>query len=301
MNKKEYISSRERVQTVIEKGAADRIPKGELCINDEIVCRVIGCKQPGFAEKFAAVQSLTLDLISLSPDYPCGLNRLPDHSECLWPDLKKWVTQTSLFTFAILDGAFEWGVRILGFQEFCVMLKRSPLSLQELVSRVEKLNLAMVERLAAEGVNGIIMADDIAHQNGLFASPQILRSSFIPSLARQVDFAMSAGLPVFYHSDGNYRAVIEDIVNAGFRGIQCLEKSAGMDISELQRKFGQKICLWGHLDVSDITEVNSEQSRLKLVESVRRLASRGSLILGTTSGLFEGMDISVLSSVYKAL
>jgi uroporphyrinogen decarboxylase len=279
----------------------DRIPKGELCINWDVIYSTAVSKKAGFDEKFAFIQTMGLDLVSLSPHYTDSLKRLPTSSECIWPDLSKWVKQTSLFTFAVLDGAFEWGLRIFGLQDYFLMLKTAPDSLRGFIRSVERLNLVMAERLEAEGINGFILADDIAYLNDLFVNPEVLRSSFIPSLARQAESLLSKNLPVFYHSDGNYSPVIEDIVNAGFTGLQCLEKSAGMDIRELQSKFGKKICLWGHLEVEDITKAHDPTFCANLVESIRELASHGNFILGTTSGIFAGTDITMLRTVYNAL
>jgi uroporphyrinogen decarboxylase len=293
------LNSRELVKTVISKGPGFGLPKGELCIDDQVFINLSGCAQPGFEERLGVLESLSLDLVSLSPEYPSG--RLPEVSEYLWPDLNLWVTATSYFTFAVLDGAFEWGMRVLGLQKFFSMLKESPLSVKEFIGRVDKLNLATAEKLVAEGIDGIILADDIAYQSGLFVSPKTLRDAFIPSLALQAGFVRSSGLPVFFHSDGDYRTVIEDIVGAGFQGLQCLEKGAGMNMEILREQFGPEICFWGHLDVNDIKEANSEESCIKLLESIRLTASQGSFILGTTSGLFTGIDLDVLRSVYRAL
>jgi uroporphyrinogen decarboxylase len=295
----ENLSSRQRVQKLLRDGLTDKMPIGELCINDGVVCGQYGCICSGFEERFAFIQSLRLDIVSLSPLYPTGLSRLPEVREYQWPDVHRWVNDTSLFTFAVLDGAFEWGMRILGLEEFCVMLRRSPLSLQELSNRVETLNQSLVERLADQGINGIILADDIAYQQGLFASPQMLRDTFIPSLARQAERILHADLPVFYHSDGNYMAVIEDIVAAGFNGLQCLEKSAGMDIHKIRAQFGKELCLWGHLEVEDIVQANDPKSFNEIIASTRNLASDGRFIMGTTSGLFEGIDIKTLQAIYK--
>jgi len=293
------ISSRERVQRLLRDGRTDKIPKGELCINDGIICAEYG--SAAFEERFAFIQSLGLDIVTLLPQYPGGMSRLPEVKEVQWPDLGRWVNNTSLFAFAVLDGAFEWGMRILGLKEFCVMLKRSPLSLQELILRVEALNGALLERLSAYGINGIILADDIAHQQGLFASSEILQKSFIPSPARQAERSLYADLPVFYHSDGNYLAVIAEIVSAGFTGLQCLEKSAGMDIQAIRGQFGSGLCLWGHLEVDSIMQAQVPGRINEIISTATSLATRGRFIMGTTSGLFEGLDIEALRTIYHSL
>jgi uroporphyrinogen decarboxylase len=301
LNTYEIAGSRELVKKTITGEHTGRIPKGELCITDDVICGGAGCEPPGFAEKYAFIRELQQDIIALSPLYPCNLKRLPQSSEYLFPDVKLWVDETNLFTFAVLDGAFEWGMRIFGLQKFCMMLKDAPPALLGLINQVEKLNLGMVQVLEAEGIDGILLADDIAYQNGLFASPNILREIFIPSLARQVHKIATHGLSVFFHSDGDYRLVLDDIVNCGVSGLQCLEKSAGMNIAELQPRLSGRVCLWGHLDVDDIAQAADSNQCRTLIEDIRRLASGGRFILGSTSGLFSGTDITLLKAIYSTL
>ncbi|MDW7650482.1 MAG: uroporphyrinogen decarboxylase family protein [Bacillota bacterium] len=296
------IRSRERVKNVIEGGLPDRIPKGELCINDDVICSgSADCKLPAFEQRYAFIKDLGLDLVSLSPLYPMGLNRLPQQGEYQWPDLQRWVEETPLFTFAVLDGAFEWGMRIFGLEKFFIMLRKQHPALAEFISQVEELNLSMAAKLQAEGIDGFILADDIAYQGGLLAGPDIMRQFFIPSLNRQVDKIVPDGLPVFYHSDGDYRAVLEEIIHSGISGLQCLEKEAGMNLAELRRRVGDGICLWGHLDVEDIELAADPACRQALIQSIRAAASQGKFILGTTSGIFSGTDVGLLQSIYKAM
>ncbi|NLZ93996.1 MAG: hypothetical protein GX922_08340 [Firmicutes bacterium] len=289
-------TSRELVQSVIQNKADKHLPKGELCINDAVIQQTLAVDKIGFPEKLEFVQMMGLDIYSLSPQYPYKLKNLPEKEIYQWPDLKSWTVNTSVFIFAVLDGAFEWGMRLLGPQKFCSKLRSRPM-LEELIAQVEKLNFYMIDKLAGEGVNGLILADDIAYQQGLFAQPQVFREFFIPSLARQVERVLKLDLPVFYHSDGNYSAVLDDIIKTGVTGLQCLEKTAGMQIEEIQSKVD--ICLWGHLDTDDLEEAANDASVLQaLLETTRELAKEKKFILGTTSGLYEGMKIDALRSIY---
>lgn len=294
------LTSRERVLRLINRQAVDRIPKGELCI-DEDVLHTAGYPHGGFDELSGFIDSSGLDLITLSPEYPERPARLPVPSEYHWPDLSRWVSQTSLFTFAILDGAFEWGMRLFGALEFLPMMVRSSSTVQEFIDQVESINLSVFENLEAAGIDGIILADDIAASNGVFIRPSLLRSTILPSLARQVEAISSKNIPVFFHSDGDYSLVIEDIVGTGIAGLHCLDKNAGMEIGAVQGQLGDRVCLWGHLDIGDIARSSDPSFRAHLVEDIHLLAEQGRFMLGTTSGLFTGMDIHLLKEIYAAV
>lgn len=225
-------NSRERVKAAISHQLPDRIPRGELCIEDDLVGQCLNCSEVGFEERAAFIEELGLDLVTLAPDYPVS-STVPETLEATLPDLEKWALKTPLFTFALLDGAFGWGARTLGYTDFLVLSRSSPLSFQALIDRVENLNRELIKRLIDQGVDGIIIADDIAYQRGLIINPDTLREFFFPSLARQVK-AASGKSPVFFHSDGKYSEIIPELINCGFRGLQCFERQTGMDPLKLK-------------------------------------------------------------------
>ena len=295
------ISSRDRVLQVIKTGKSDRIPKGELVINDPVIQSALNCEQVGFTERQAFVNSLNLDIISLSPVYPTTTKELPRLEEYLWPDLEKWTKETSLFSFAILDGAFEWGMRVFGFTDYFIMLKKSPDHVKEFVQSVEKFNLLSIKELNNQGINGIILADDIAYQKGLLIPPDILKEYFLPSLARQVEGIKRMGTIAFYHSDGDYRQLIDELVKADFDGFHCIDRNTGMKIEELQQRLGDKLCLWGHLDINDVNSSSDPDYRKEQADFAQQIGWNKKFILGTNSGIFEGMDINSLKALYESI
>lgn len=285
----------------IANAGRGRIPKGELVIGDSLVRQRLGCQQVGFQERLAFVSELNLDIFTLSPEYPNQGKRLPQPEECEWPALKEWTTETPLFIFGLLDGAFEWGLRVFGFQEFLVFYRTSPATLTSFIQAVEELNLALIRWLAENGINGIILGDDIAFTQGLMIKPSVLREFFFPSLVRQAALAVRYGLPVFYHSDGNYHDVLPDVINSGFTGIHCIDRTSGMNIRQIQAEVGNALCLWGHLDAADTVRAGDARELAILIDSIRELAQDHRFILGTNSGLFEGLGLEGLRCLYTEI
>ncbi len=300
MTPEKPLSSRQCIYNLINRLPIDRIPKGELVIDPDVLMAA-GYAQSGFDETLEMIHYLGLDLVVISPKYPTNPHRLPTPADYHWPDLNRWVQQTPLFTFAILDGAFEWGLRLFGLEDFLPKIVRSSDFVHEFIHQVETYNIKLFENLVTEGIDGIILADDIASSASVLVRPTTLRNTFLPSLARQAEMIQSKNIPVFFHSDGNYSLVIEDIVNAGFDGLHCLDKNAGMEINKIQEQFGDRICLWGHLVANDVTQSVHTSFRAELVDQIHQLSVQGRIILGTTSGLFTGIDTSLLKQIYSAV
>lgn len=301
MDHRQSYSPRERVQRAIRHEVTDRLPKGELCITEAVINRALHCLQVGFEEKLAFTEQLGLDIFTLAPVCSCEKNKLPEPGDVKWPGIEKWTVETSLYTFIIVDGAFETGMRTFTGLKFMVLAGKASANLLSFIAEVEKLNMALFREAAAKGVNGVILADDVAFNGGMMISPQSWRECFLPSLARQVEEINRLGLAAFYHSDGNYLEIIPDLITVHFQGLQCLEERCGMDMADLQEEYGEHICLWGHIDSEDTFKVQDPGYLQVLTDNLQKLSRCRGLILGTNSGLYEGMDIGGLKAIYRSL
>jgi uroporphyrinogen decarboxylase len=292
---------KDRIAAAMKKRPVDRIPQGELCIDEAVVKSFLGAEKAGFAEQKDLTDMLGLDLICLSPRWN-GVSELesPADPEVRFPEeMNDWVTRTELFVLILLDGSFGWGCRLHGFQDFMISLMRGSAQLSALIKRVEQLNCSVARQALDRGAMGFVIADDIAYQRGLMADPEILRRYFFPSLKRQVHEIGSDRVPVIFHSDGNMDEVIGDIVECGFDGLQGLESAAGMDLESVGRQYGEKLCMWGNLDPTYLTSPLGPDVVAAEANSIKAMASQfPGFIFGTSSGLFAGMRPENLAAAF---
>jgi len=296
------MNSRQRVCLAIEHCEADRVPTGEITIADGIVRACLQVNSVAFPERVEFVKRLGVDAICESPQWPTLATEPPNSAEARWKDLEAWARETDHFVFVMLDGVFGWGIRLMGFEGFMAAFVRRSQGFIDLIEGVERLNITLAKQAAEAGADGILVADDIAYKQGTTVSPKALREFFFPSLARQLDRMASLKIPVFFHSDGNLSVVIEDLVELGFQGLQCLESDAGMDLAALKATYGERICLWGNLDPQDLfLEVKPEELERKVTQIIDVAAPGGGFIFGSSSGLVEGMRPENIETVYHTV
>jgi uroporphyrinogen decarboxylase len=72
-----------------------------------------------------------------------------------------------------------------------------------------------------------------------------------PYAARVVEHAHHRGVFVNLHSDGYIMNVMDDIVETGYDMMHPVQESAGMDPATVKRDYGDKIVLYGSLDIID--------------------------------------------------
>ena len=240
----------------------------------------------------ACCRFLKLDLVCVPADSEAG------QASILSPpaeDIDQFADE-GLFVFWLVDGAFQSAMTDLGMTALMTAMARAPADfVQDLQQRCQTVMATMVRGVGA-GVHGVIIAEDIAYGQGTYMSPDFIEHYLLPVWQAQVEAAHGLGVPVFFHSDGNVRAVLPHIVEAGFDGLQCIEPAAGMDMNAIQAQYGERLCLMGNIDPALLCgpdpsgQAASDRGGLKrAVKHVTALGGRGGLIFGTCSGLHTGM------------
>ncbi|MGQ9683902.1 MAG: uroporphyrinogen decarboxylase family protein, partial [Anaerolineae bacterium] len=107
------------------------------------------------------------------------------------------------------------------------------------------IGLALLRR---GGLSAIAMYDNIAGNKARSMWPRLYRRYFPPQMARMVAAFKRAGArKVMLHSDGDIRAVLDDLVEIGIDAINSVEPRAGMNALALREKYGQRLALVGGL------------------------------------------------------
>jgi uroporphyrinogen decarboxylase len=296
------LDSKSLVTSTIKRQVTDRIPVGELCIDDALVAAFTGTCPVGFMHQRQVADHLGLDLICLAADYGplTAHGGLPAADTVRWHTIQSWAGQTHLFIFVLIDGGFAWGIKTWGFQQFAIKVMRRSADIAELLRQIEALNQRLIRQAADLGADGVVIGDDIAYQRGLLLPPDSMKELFLPSLACQAEACHGAGLPVFFHSDGDLKAILNDLAGTGIDGLQGIESAAGMDLAAVKADYGHQLCLWGNLDPACLVEDLSVEAIDGRVGAVLASGARGGgLIFGTSSGLFQGMRPLSIERAYQ--
>ena len=148
-----------------------------------------------------------------------------------------------------------------------------------------------LHRLAiAEGADLIVLGDDYAHKTGTIMSPDHFREFVLPGLAEVVQNVKSHGAYCVKHTDGNIWAILDDIVNTGIDGIGPLEPGAGMDLAEVRRAVGQRVCMVGNIDVDLLCRGSAEQVRQSTLALIRTVSPGGGHILSSGNSITSAVQ-----------
>jgi len=176
---------------------------------------------------------------------------------------------------------------LMGFESFSLALFDNPELVQALFDKIGQLVLSMFEHLAqCDVVDVLWYSDDIAYVTGLMMSPQVLRQYFFPWLAKIGDLAHAARKPLIYHTDGLLYPVMEDIIRCGVDALHPIEPQA-MALAEVKSRYGDRLCLIGHVDVDLLTRGTPAEIREIVRQNIEAAAYNGGYIVGSGNSIPE--------------
>jgi uroporphyrinogen decarboxylase len=193
---------------------------------------------------------------------------------------------------ANVHGGFSTAYLACGMEKFFVGMMRYPREVIALISAFANFWTELSKQLIELGVDVIGVGDDFADKHGPFLPPADWRRFVKPSLERIAHEVKRKDGLVFFHSDGNINAVLDDIVEMGFDGLHSIEPLAGMDIGSIKNKYGNKLCLLGNVDCSQTLCFGSLPKVAEETRNVIKQASYGGgHVLCSSNSLHSGVRL----------
>lgn len=124
---------------------------------------------------------------------------------------------------------------------------------------------------------------DLAYKTGLIFSPEFLKKEFFQRAKKLVDTWHKYNIKCIFHSDGDYRNILDDLVLAGFDGIHSMEPLAGWDMGEIKKKY-PNLVLVGNIDISQLLPNGTKKEVIEATKKAIDDAGKGGgYILATCS------------------
>jgi uroporphyrinogen decarboxylase len=149
--------------------------------------------------------------------------------------------------------------------------------------------------------DGIWIYDDLGYRNGLFAAPKVLDELVFPYYRALVAHFHDLGLPVILHSCGSQKEALPLVVEAGFDGLNPMERKAlGNDPFLFAEEHGDRLAFIGGLDAriletNDVPFVRREIGAY--IDGMKRRGAR--LIFGTDHSISPRVRLSTYESALE--
>ena len=197
---------------------------------------------------------------------------------------KKFKDEIFLFGCNDFIGVFETTWQSMGIVEFSRQLIKNPSYIRERFEYHADIACELLKACFDAGLEVWVESGDLAYKSGAMMRPEDMKKLLLPCYKRITKTAHNRGGKCILHSDGNLMGVLDFIVDAGFDGLHSLDPVAGMDLAEIKRRVGDRLCLLGNIDVSYVL---SQGSRKEVEEAVRKAIEiagpGGGFIVSTTN------------------
>ena len=181
--------------------------------------------------------------------------------------------------------------RLVGQVNAMIWMAEHPERMGQAIDRIGAFYLTMARAELAAGrglLDGFVIWGDVAYKKSTFMAPAYWRRYFKPWVARMVEAAHEAGLPVIYHGCGNVQAIFPDYLEMGVDAYNPLEAKAGLDVVQLRRRYGHRIGFCGNSDIQVWESGDREAIRREVLRKLN--AAKG-------GGMIFQSDHSVSSRV----
>jgi len=193
--------------------------------------------------------------------------------------------------FFMVRGVFTNSWYLRGMHHLLVDFIRRPDFVDAITRQVTDYCLELIDLAADVGAHVAIIDDDMADKNNPMFSPRHYRSLIKPRHVELVDHAHARGLQIALHSDGNLWPLLEDLVDAGFDGLNPLEPQAGMDLAGVKAAWGDRICLIGNIDCGELLcHGTTAQVEEAVAQAIEDAAPGGGYILCDSNSIHPGVD-----------
>jgi hypothetical protein len=172
-------------------------------------------------------------------------------------------------------------------QSFMAFIEQPELVRQAIV-HYSKLGQINDQWYIRPGTDGVFWTTDFASNQGPFISPRMFRQFCLPSIKERVQQVKARDLTVFKHACGNNWALMDMFIEAGYDAYQGIQASAGMDLGDLKRKYGDKLTLCGGVTVENLVGGTPDDVRRDVERAMRTAAPGGGFILDASHTVAYG-------------
>lgn len=187
--------------------------------------------------------------------------------------------------------------------EFVGRLADEPDTMKAEAARRVDWALERGSRLKQWGVlDGFCLCSDYCYNDKPFLSPDMFDEFVTPYLARLIAGYRELGFYVIKHTDGNIMPILNQLVEAGPHGLHSLDPQGGVDIAEVKRRVGERICLIGNVNCATLQTGTDAEVVESCRYALRHGMPGGGYVFGTSNCIYTGMALEryeLMRSVWR--
>ena len=147
------------------------------------------------------------------------------------------------------------------------------------------------KRAVDAGFDSFILCSDYCYNTGPFLSPEMFRELITPYLAKIIKSIRDSGAYAIKHTDGDIMPILDQLAECEPHALHSLDPMARVDIKEVKRLVGDKICLAGNVNCALMQTGTDEEVIASAEYAITHGKPNGGYIFTTSNVPFHGLPL----------
>jgi uroporphyrinogen decarboxylase len=166
---------------------------------------------------------------------------------------------------------------------FSYALMDDPELVVDILRRYLQWSAVAEKEMTKRGVDLLWFYDDMAYCAGPMMSPQVFRDMILLEVKKVTD---DLTLPWVYHSDGDLRPVLDDLLTLGMSGLNPIEPES-LSLVEMKQLVGDRVCLIGNVSVDKLARGTESEMREEVARCFREGSPGGRYMISSSNSIPE--------------
>jgi len=179
---------------------------------------------------------------------------------------------------------FEIAWYMRSMEQLMVDMIDQPDIAEALLDRITMKREIQAWTYAELGADIICLGDDVGTQRGLLMSASMWRRWLKPRLARIIS-VVNVARPetlIFYHSDGDIREIIPDLIEIGVNILNPIQPEC-LDPAEVKAKYGGQLAFWGSIGIQHTLPFGTpDDVRCEVRTRIQTIGQGGGFLIAPT-------------------
>jgi len=175
--------------------------------------------------------------------------------------------------------------------EFCFRIADDPDAVKREADGMVDAAIERAKVAVDYGVEAIAECCDYCFNAGPFLSPDMFAEFVTPYLTRLMAAYRELGLYTINHTDGDIRPILDQLVGCGAHALHSLDPMAGVDIAEVKRLYGDKICLIGNVNCALMQTGTDEEIAESAEYAITSGKPGGGYVFSLSNVVYKGIEL----------
>ena len=140
-------------------------------------------------------------------------------------------------------------------------------------------------------LDGFALCSDYCYNSGPFLSPGQFGEFIAPYLTTLISGYRDMGYYVIKHTDGNIMPILDQLIEANPHALHSLDPQGGVDMAEVKRIAGEKVCLIGNVNCG-LLDTGTEEEVIRCARyALTHGMPGGGYIYSSSNCIYTGMRL----------